>query len=151
MNHFLTLLISLMLVVGCNSRKNTATESNTNMEMQENKDGKNGIIYLKQGETLLREDLQMNITFKGISEDSRCPEGVNCAWQGVAVAEVEFLSFYARPQTVKFATVNMESKGYSNKAEYNGKRFTLVSLSPGKKQNQKIESYTIGIKVEENK
>ena len=42
----------------------------------------------------------MNVTFKGVSEDSRCPEGAQCIWAGVALAQVEVMGTSTRPMTL---------------------------------------------------
>jgi hypothetical protein len=41
------------------------------------------------GQTAQIESEQLSIRFKGISEDSRCPTGVQCFWAGVVSCDVE--------------------------------------------------------------
>ena len=89
-----------------------------------------GVIYLKEGQNLFLKQYEMNVTFKGITEDSRCPQGVNCIWEGVATAEVEFMGLATRPVTIKLSTTNNAQRGYSRTQDFNGYAVSLVELSP---------------------
>lgn len=149
--------LSLVLLSHCKSQNigNEKAENKTPQTSEDTKTSqnaanvdKNGNIYIKEGETLQFADLKMNITFKGITEDSRCPEGVQCVWQGAAVAKVEFLSVHARPKTVDLATVNIEGRGYYQNAVYDGYSFTLKSVTPSKEKRSAENPYTIHLKVE---
>lgn len=151
---FSVLFFSLMLLITCKSQ-NTKSETTEVSEAAKtvqttDKVDKEGMIYLKEGETLQLSDLKMNIKFNGIKEDSRCPEGVQCVWQGAAVAEVEFLSVHARPRTLELATVNMEGRGYTKSGIYDGYLFTLISVTPSKEKRTEKNPYTIALKVEKN-
>ena len=99
---------------------------------QQNSTMKNtaGIIYLKEGENKFLKEYEMNVTFKKMTEDSRCPKEVNCIWAGVATAEVEFMGLYTRPVTLKLSTMSDAKKGYTKSQEFNGYTITLVEVSP---------------------
>ena len=99
---------------------------------QQNSTMKNtaGIIYLKEGENKFLEEYEMNVTFKKMTEDSRCPKDVNCIWAGVATAEVELMGLYTRPVTLKLSTMSDAKKGYTKSQEFNGYTITLVEVSP---------------------
>jgi hypothetical protein len=43
---------------------------------------------LEPGQTAHVEGADLSVTFESVSSDSRCPEGVNCVWEGDAVVVV---------------------------------------------------------------
>jgi hypothetical protein len=57
----------------------------------------------------------MNVTFKGISEDSRCPKDVNCIWAGVAVAQVEVMGTATRPMVLNLASMDNKGRNYHHR------------------------------------
>lgn len=92
----------------------------------------------------------MNVTFKGISEDSRCPEGVNCIWAGVAVAQVEVMGIATRPMILNLASMDFPAKNYHQSAGFNGLQFTLQEVTPyPKSEGTKALAgkYKIGITI----
>ena len=99
---------------------------------QQNSTMKNtaGIVYLKEGENKFFKEYEMNVTFKKMTEDSRCPKDVDCIWAGVATAEVELMGLYTRPVTLKLSTMSDAKKGYTKSQEFNGYTITLVEVSP---------------------
>ena len=99
---------------------------------QQNSTVKNtaGIVYLKEGENKFFKEYEMNVTFKKMTEDSRCPKGVNCIWAGVATAEVEFMGLYTRPMVLKLSTLSDAKKGYTKSQEFNGYTISLVEVTP---------------------
>lgn len=99
---------------------------------QQNSTVKNtaGIVYLKEGENKFFKEYEMNVTFKKMTEDSRCPKDVNCIWAGVATAEVEVMGLYTRPVTLKLSTINDAKKGYTKSQEFNGNTISLVEVTP---------------------
>ena len=99
---------------------------------QQNSTMKNtaGIIYLKEGENKFLKEYEMNVTFKKMTEDSRCPKEVNCIWAGVATAEVEFMGLYTRPVTLKLSTLNDSKKGYTKSQVFNGYTVSLMEVTP---------------------
>ena len=111
---------------------------------------KDGMVSLKEGENKFVKELGMNITFKRIVEDSRCPKDVNCVWEGAATAEIEVMGLETRPMTLKISTVNQGTK-YSKVQQFNGYDISLDQLTPettsqkGMKQLQ--GSYKIVLKI----
>lgn len=99
---------------------------------QQNSTVKNtaGIVYLKEGENKFFKEYEMNVTFKKMTEDSRCPKDVNCIWAGVATADVEFMGLYTRPVTLKLSTMSDAKKGYTKSQEFNGYTISLVEVTP---------------------
>lgn len=111
-----------------------------------------GVIYLKEGENKFLKEYEMNVTFKKMAEDSRCPKDVNCVWAGVATADVEFMGLATRPVTLKLSTMSDAKKGYSKAQQFNGYTVSLVQVSPettsAKGYNTLKGTYTIGLKFE---
>lgn len=91
---------------------------------------KEGLIYLKEGENQFLKEYQMNVTFKRMVEDSRCPKDVQCIWAGNAIAEIAFMGTYTRPVIVQLSTTNNKNRGYTNTQRFNGYSITLVNVSP---------------------
>ena len=111
---------------------------------------KNGMVYLKEGENKFVKELGMNITFKKIVEDSRCPKDVNCVWAGVATAEIEVMGVETRPVTLKVSTLSQAGK-YSRTQNFNGYDITLDQLSPETTSEKGMKalqgSYKIVLKI----
>jgi len=104
-------------------------ESQANAD-QDIVDMKNGMITLKEGQNKFVKELGMNVTFKKVVEDSRCPKDVNCVWEGAATVELEVMGLETRPMTMKLSTVNQGTK-YSKVQQFNGYDISLDQLTPG--------------------
>lgn len=115
---------------------------------------KKGMIYLKEGENKFLKEYEMNVTFKRMVEDSRCPKDVQCIWAGNAIAEVEFMGTYTRPVTVQLSTTNDAKKGYANSEKFNGYKITLEDVSPETTSAKGFKSlkgsYQIALKFEKD-
>ncbi|WP_051190495.1 hypothetical protein [Kaistella palustris] len=111
-----------------------------------------GVVYLKEGENKFLKAYEMNVTFKKMIEDSRCPKDVNCVWAGVATAEVELIGLATRPVTVKLSTVSDANRGYSKAEQFNGYQISLVNVAPettaAKGYSSLKGNYQIGIKIQ---
>lgn len=88
------------------------------------------IIYLKEGENKFLKDYQMNVTFKGISEDSRCPKDVQCIWSGVAVAQLEVMATTSRPGILQISSIENKGRNYHKSADFNGYTISLADVNP---------------------
>ena len=108
------------------------------------------VIYFKEGENKFLKEYETNITFKQITEDSRCPKDVNCIWAGVATAEIEVMGLHTRPVTMKLSTINDANKNYRKSQNFNGFSISLVELSPETTSDKGFKalkgSYKIGLK-----
>ena len=115
---------------------------------------KKGMIYLKEGENKFLKEYEMNVTFKRMAEDSRCPKDVQCIWAGNAIAEVEFMGTYTRPVTVQLSTTNDANKGYANSEKFNGYKITLEDVTPETTSAKGFKSlkgnYQIALKFEKH-
>ncbi|NPA07632.1 MAG: hypothetical protein GXO46_01400 [Chlorobi bacterium] len=127
----LILSLSSLFLMNCNAQKKNKLKVNTDktgVTKVTNKDGE--IIYFNEGENKFLKEYEMNVTFKGISEDSRCPKGVNCIWAGVAVAQVEVMGTATRPMVLNLATMDNESRNYHQSAAFNGYTISLTDVQP---------------------
>lgn len=126
--------LGLLTLASCNAQKETKTSTKTSVATHTkeikpmSKEG--NVIYFEEGENKFLKEYEMNVTFKGISEDSRCPEGVNCVWAGVAVAQIEVMGLATRPMTVSIATTENAGRNYHQSAEFNGYTISLQGVNP---------------------
>ena len=58
-------------------------------------------LELGVGDTSRVPDTQVSVTFVRVIEDSRCPKGVQCVWEGDATIEVRVTSGGSDPETVQ--------------------------------------------------
>lgn len=122
-----------LLLINCKTQKGAQLPLKDDVENPGNitKNNTNGsVIYFNEGENRFLDEYQMNVTFKGISEDSRCPKDVNCIWAGVAVAEVEVMGTATRPMTLSLASLDNKGRNYHQSADFNGYTITLTEVNP---------------------
>ncbi|MBD3905679.1 hypothetical protein NAL32_14625 [Chryseobacterium sp. Ch-15] len=125
--------LSVISLMNCNAQKETQKQNvtNTTTGMKDISLKKNDkIIYFSEGENKFLPEFQMNVTFKGIAEDSRCPEGTQCVWAGVAVANVEFMSITSRPVILQLSTAEVKGKDYHKTQSFNGYTISLKEIAP---------------------
>jgi hypothetical protein len=148
------LSLGLLFLMNCNAQKETKTSTKVNVDTTgntkvANKDGE--IIYFNEGENRFLKQYQMNVTFKGISEDSRCPKDVTCIWAGVAVAQVEVMGTSTRPMTLNLASMDNKGRKYNKSADFNGLTISLAEVNPypGAEEGAKALNgkYRIGITI----
>lgn len=147
--------LSIISLVNCNAQKETTKQTTTKQEATTvnetplKKEGK--IIYFSEGENKFLQEFQMNVTFKNIAEDSRCPEGTQCVWAGVAVANVEFMSTTSRPMILQFSTAEVKGKDYHKTQSFNGYTISLKEITPYPTAQNGTKSlagmYKIGIEI----
>lgn len=147
--------LSFISLVNCNVQKETTKQTTTKQEttiVNETplkKEGK--IIYFREGENKFLQEFQMNVTFKNIAEDSRCPEGTQCVWAGVAVANVEFMSTTSRPMILQLSTAEVKGKDYHKTQPFNGYSISLKEITPYPTSQKGTKSlsgmYKIGIEI----
>ncbi|WP_347217698.1 hypothetical protein [Chryseobacterium sp.] len=137
--------LGIFALTGCDAQKKAQMTTTTTSN-----DQKNGMIYLSEGENKFLKEYQMNITFKGISEDSRCPEGVNCIWAGAALAQVEVMGTTTRPVLLNLASIDFPSRNYRQADEFNSYIITLEEVTPYPKAEGAAAlngKYKIGISI----
>lgn len=124
--------VGLLTLASCNAQKGTKTSTKiaTVAEIKGTQSTEGNIIYFNEGENKFLKEYQMSLTFKSISEDSRCPTGVNCIWIGAAVAQVEVMGVATRPATLSLATVEKADRNYHQSQDFNGYSITLAEVTP---------------------
>jgi hypothetical protein len=151
------LSLGLLTLINCDAQKKVKSSDKTSINTTKQKpmDKQGEIIYFNEGENKFLKEYEMNVTFKGISEDSRCPEGVNCMWAGTAVAQIEIMGTYTRPSTIALATVDNEGRNYHRSSGFNGYTISLAEVTPypNSKDGAKALNgkYRIGIIVSKEK
>ncbi|NIF04528.1 hypothetical protein F3J23_03660 [Chryseobacterium sp. Tr-659] len=148
------LSLGIFALTGCDAQKkvkNTTKTSEGSANTMNSNTQKDPIVYFNEGENKFLKEYQMNITFKGVSEDSRCPEGVNCIWAGVAVAQVEVMGTTSRPTILNLATMDHPGRNYHQSADFNGYTITLQDVAPYPKSQDGAKAlagkYKIGITI----
>ncbi|KMQ70002.1 hypothetical protein ACM39_00265 [Chryseobacterium sp. FH2] len=146
--------LGVLTLSNCSAQKEMNTSTKTSVtEIKEtksmNKEGE--VIYFTEGENKFLKEAEMNLTFKGISEDSRCPTDVNCVWAGVAVANVEVMGLATRPAMLNLATTDNAGRNYFKTAEFNGYTISLVEVTPYPNSKEGVKAlagkYRIGITI----
>ncbi|KQS92945.1 hypothetical protein [Chryseobacterium sp. Leaf394] len=133
--YYKSIILSLGFLSLINCKTQKVKNDDIKVQVAENGDVKTTtkegeIIYFKEGENKFLKDYQMNVTFKGISEDSRCPKDVQCIWSGVAVAQVEVISTTSRPMTLQISSIENKGRNYHKSADFNGYTISLADISP---------------------
>lgn len=146
--------LSFISLMNCNAQKEAKKQAANNQTPVVNtiptkNEGK--IIYFNEGENKFLPEFQMNVTFKNIAEDSRCPQGTQCVWAGVAVANVELMSTTSRPMTFQFSTTEVKGKDYHKTQSFNGYTISLKEITPHPTSENSANSlsgkYRIGIEI----
>lgn len=128
------IILSLgLLLINCKTQKGAQVPLKDDVENSGNITNNNtdgSVIYFNESENRFLDEYQMNVTFKGISEDSRCPKDVNCVWAGVAVAQIEVMGIATRPMTLSLATLDNKGRNYHQSADFNGYTIILIEVNP---------------------
>ncbi|ROI00342.1 hypothetical protein [Chryseobacterium daecheongense] len=147
------LSLGMLALASCNAQKETKTSTKTPVVETKTMSKEGSVIYFNEGENKFLKEYDMNVTFKKVSEDSRCPKGVHCIWAGAAVAEVEVMGTATRPVTLRLATMDDAGKNLFSSAEFNDYTISLAEITPypnaeggAKALNGK---YKIGIRIKE--
>lgn len=72
-------------------------------------------FQLKVEQGAMSDDKSFGVMVDKIKEDSRCPKGVNCVWEGQVVVQVTFKEKGGKSQTVDFTLKGRESQSASRR------------------------------------
>jgi len=78
---------------------------------------------------------KLTIKFSAVHNESRCPTGVQCIWEGNAAIAVEVSMKIKKPVQ---ATLNTNTSVPPNELRYKGFKVRLVALNPYPRINQTI-------------
>ena len=109
------LSLVLLIVPGCNS---AASEKTADLGQQ---------VELKPRETVAIKGEPIKVKFSEVVNDSRCPEGATCVWQGEIASTVEIT--------------------------YNGKQYTKTLVQPGLSQAPAVDyfqEYSLSFNIQPN-
>lgn len=90
---------------------------------------------------------EARICLDSIFNDSRCPTGIECVWEGDALAAFTL----TKDDTDRSFTLHANNK-FQNDTIIDGIKITLLNITPYPIANQKIDptNYNAEIRVEEN-
>lgn len=74
------------------------------------------------------------LQFERVAQDSRCPVGVNCVWEGDAIARIRVEASGASPAVLELHT-NAE---FAREAVFQNHRIRLVRLAPPRQAESDI-------------
>ena len=105
-------------------------------------------FVLRAGSEALVKEARLDLVFKELVEDSRCPEGVDCIWAGNG--KISLTAKRDRHKSVSFELNTMtEPKSFV----YENYEITLVNLAPYPKSDKTIRpgDYLATLKVTKKK
>lgn len=91
---------------------------------------------------------KINIEFVNVAEDSRCPVGVTCVWEGIAIVDMKATNGNEVRQ-FQLATKDFEPKNTNKTFSYSGYNITLQAVKPY--PGGKDEAASVTIKYEKEK
>ena len=92
---------------------------------------------IKAGQQLKLDGVDFQVKFVGVPQDSRCPTGVNCVWEGNAEVALNF-SYEKCATNLTLNTHNSPQTVQEGKA--GGFRVKLIKLDPYPHSEKKIAS-----------
>ncbi len=91
---------------------------------------------MRIGQQVTIKGQKLSIRFSAVRDESRCPTGVQCVWEGNAAVIVEVSS---KKKEVVQATLNTNNSIKPNQLEHKGYNIKLVRLNPYPKADQRID------------
>ncbi len=139
MMNFKSLLFApiLLLISNCTTQSQAQTSENGN-----------NTITIGINKTAKIPNSKINLEFKNIVEDSRCPVDVTCVWAGIAIVDVKANSG-KETANFKVATRDFQPKNATKSFSFSGYRFTLTDLKPYRGGKEESESVTFKYEKEE--
>lgn len=124
MRRKVVVVLLTLWVIGCNSSTTGPTEIRLGEEFE-----------LRFGQSAALSEAGIGVTFKALTEDSRCPEGAVCFWAGNARVVVSV------SDTDALLNTTLEPR----KVSHFGYRIQLVAVHPYPKLNEQYrhKDYTI--------
>ncbi|KAA3601463.1 MAG: hypothetical protein DWQ06_07535 [Calditrichaeota bacterium] len=146
-NFLLQLIFISFALVSCKT-----TNQSSNSQPFKNYSNFSSPIQIRFGEQLFFED-NLEVTFQSVLNDSRCPQNVQCAWQGNA--EIILTIKNADKSISEFVNLVIDGKNDRNSSNHqvinsNNYNFILLELNPYPQtnQNNNFMSYEALISIE---
>lgn len=108
----------------------------------------NNTITIGINKTAKIPNSKINLEFKNIVEDSRCPVDVTCVWEGIAIVDVNINSG-KETEDFQVATRDFQPKNATKSFSFSGYKFTLTDLKPYPGGKEESESVTFKYEKEE--
>ncbi|WP_312749556.1 hypothetical protein [Epilithonimonas hominis] len=108
----------------------------------------NNTITIGINKTAKIPNSKINLEFKNIVEDSRCPVDVTCVWEGIAIVDLKADSG-KETEDFQIATRDFQPKSATKSFSFSGYRFTLTDLKPYPGGKEESESVTFKYEKEE--
>lgn len=110
-------------------------------------DGTQATLRLKVNECFDKFENSIRICLDSVVDDSRCPEGFECVWEGDAIAVFTL----TKNQNVKSFNLHVNDK-FQNDTLIDGFAIKLLNVSPYPIANQQInpDDYSVEIRIIEN-
>lgn len=133
----------------CQNQKKQTASSNLSTSMLSN----DGTIGLKLGETKTLKTEDITVKFVKITEDSRCPKGMQCIWAGIAAVELELSSKNIPAKSYIVASVDLSQRNLGKHINFNGYQISLNGLYPEREQGKTPAKSDISVelKIEKGK
>ena len=102
-------------------------------------------VILKYGQQTAIAGKDMSVKFEAILEDSRCPEGVQCVWEGNARIKLTAAKAGENPSSLELNT----SDRFAPEAKYLDYIIALIDLKPYPKAARPIslQDYTAIVEI----
>jgi len=81
---FFIIILTLVVVVSCNDSTSPLPESDTLILNDSN--------YVELNEFIFNSNEEIRLSYLNLAEDSRCPFGAVCVWEGNAKVDVAFIT-----------------------------------------------------------
>lgn len=102
----------------------------------------NNLMTIELGKSAKIPNSDIRILFQNIAEDSRCPAGVTCIWEGVAIVNMQAESG-GKTENFQIATRDFAPKNALKFFAYKGYNFKLEDVKPRKGEKQTDSYITI--------
>ncbi|RRQ45923.1 hypothetical protein [Chryseobacterium sp. SC28] len=126
----------LLALCNCKTRPQTTDSSSS---------GTNNLVTIGLRKEVKIPNSNVNLQFNAVMEDNRCPAGVTCVWEGLAIADIDAFSGNQK-SNFQVGTRDFVPQNVKKSFVFAGYKFTLTALKPhpGGKQ----EATTVTFKYE---
>jgi hypothetical protein len=94
-------------------------------------------FIVKAGQQVVIKGEKLSVQFSSVQNESRCPTGVQCVWEGNAAISIQVSKKRKKPVQ---AILNTNTAIQPNELAYNKYRIKLLGLNPYPRIDEKIEA-----------
>ena len=102
----------------------------------------NNTITIGINKTAKIPNSKINLEFKNIVEDSRCPVDVTCVWEGIAIVNLK-ANNGSETKNIQLATKDFEPKNTKKSTDFDGYKISLIDVKPYPGGKQEPKSITL--------